>query len=454
MTVAWMVAVCIGIGVAIRLLRRLPRLVFAATLVGLILLLVLLLTAASAPSLFFGRTLTLDLPTRAFLLVSIGMTAALALFGPLTFERASDVPSIVIANSQGSFFFWSLASLILAITLDSFSLSVFFWAIGLVILMLASHPQREGRVGGAAQFLLLIVIAGACLLIGNRMIDLYPLTPENLDLIRNTVIFLALGFGLLLAAAPLTIWLGPLAEEMPTLGMAFLTAVAQPVGIWLLWQQMNAVSWLIDRSPWPSLLLTAGAITVPVGALLLIAERRAGRLIAYAALIPLGYGLIGLGLGTRLGLSGAVLEILNRALSIALIAGGMSFVRHHLERRWQVVGALAIFGGALTMAGVPPTLGFASHYAILKSLVATNPEIVVVLLVSSAMASLALLRVAWNFLSAGKPASSSAGELKIVPYLCAIIVVILFVLNLLAGVFPQTIIDPLLAALGQAAALK
>jgi hypothetical protein len=140
-------------------LRQLPRLVFAASLVGTLALAMLLASAPYDPIYFFGRSLALDASARLFLIPAIGIAAALAFFSTLTFQRISDAPIDTITNAQGAYFFWSLAPLMFAIALDSFPLAVFSWAVGLIVLMLAAHSQREGRVGGAAQFLLLTVIA-------------------------------------------------------------------------------------------------------------------------------------------------------------------------------------------------------------------------------------------------------------------------------------------------------
>jgi formate hydrogenlyase subunit 3/multisubunit Na+/H+ antiporter MnhD subunit len=447
MSILVMTAVCLATGVAIRVLRRWPRLVFVASLAGATALAAILATAAGAPIFFFGRSLALDAAARAFLAPAIAITAALAFFGPLTFERASNAPSAVIANSQGAFFFWSLAPLVVAITLNSFPLAVLFWAIGLVVLMLLAHPQREGRVGGAGQFLLLIVVAGASLLIASRFVDLYPLTPENLELVRAALIFLALGLGLLLAVAPLSIWLGPLADEMPLLGIAFLVGVAQPVGLWLLMRQLDAALWLTDKTPLLGILLLGGAITVPVGALLAVAERREGRLLAYLSLVPLGYALIGLGLGTRLGLAGAMLATLSRAAGVALVAGGISFVRHHPERRWQNVGALAILFGGFSLANLPPALGFAAGYAIYRDLARSNIAFIALLLASNGLVVVAVLRMVWSVMAERAGALESNGELKLVPYLCTFVVMLLVAAIIVLGLFPQLVSDAVLAAL-------
>jgi formate hydrogenlyase subunit 3/multisubunit Na+/H+ antiporter MnhD subunit len=379
--------------------------------------------------------------------------SALALFAPLTFERASDAPASAIANSQGAFFFWALAPLTIAVALDSFPLAVFAWAIGLIVLMLSAQPQREGRVGGAAQFLLLIVIAGACLLLANHFLELFPLTPENLDLPRDAAIFLALGFGLLLAVAPLHIWLGPLADELSPLGIAFLVGIAQLVGVWLLLQRMNDVSWLITRSPWLNILIWGGALTAPLGALLALSERRDARLLAYLALIPLGHALIGLGLGTRLALAGALVALVNRAWGSALVAGGMNLARHHPERRWQVVGASAILSGGLALTGIPPMLGFAANYAIYRELGGVNPMLSAALLGSNALALLAVLREAWRILTQPAEAEPTQSQVKIIPYFCAVAAIVLLLAMIGAGIFPQRLTDPIMETFGRASYL-
>ena len=453
MSVLLLVVACIATGLAIRLLRRLPRMVFAASLVGAGVLVAILVAAPSAPADFFGRTLSLDAGARAFLWMAIGLAVALALFGTLSFEQLSESPAAIIANSQGAFFFWSLAPLVVAIVLDSFPLAVFFWAIGLIVLLLMATPRREGRVGGAAQFLLLTVVGVACLFLFNRMYELYPLTPENLDLVQTAVIFLTLGLGLLLGAAPLHIWLGPVADELPPLGIAFLAGVAQPVGLWLLFRRMSDTLWLTTRSPLMAILLFGGGLTVVLGAVLALTERRVGRFIAYLSLVGLGQALIGLSLGTRLGLGGALLATLNRALGTALVAGGFAFVQHHPERRWQVIGGIAIFLGGLTLAGLPPMLGFAASWSIYRDLASGNPSLLLLLLASSALTVFATLRTVWPIMTKLKPVPETE-EVKIVPYLCAAVAVALVILVILAGFFPQVVADPLIAALANASYLK
>lgn len=454
MSVALLVLTCAATGLAIRLLRRWPRLVFAATSIGTAVLILVLATASSEPFVFIGRTVALDYSERIFLWPAIGIAAALAFFGPLTFEQGGNSPSVALSNSQGTFFFLSLAPLILAMAINNFPLAVFFWAIGLMLLVLVAQPRREGRAGGAAQFLLLTVLATASLLLANRYLDLYPLTPENLDLARNAFLFLAWGMGLLLAVAPLHIWLGPLADEMPLLGMAFLVGVAQPVGLWLVFQLMSRTLWLTEKSPMLNALLLAGIVTVPVGAILALAEQRHGRFLVHLSLVPLGHALIGFGLGTRLGLAGAMLIMLDRAIGVALVAGGLSFIRFHIERRWQLMGAASVLAGGFALSGIPPVPAVAARWGIYHELVLSHPLVLIILLGSSAVALLATVRVIQPIFVSPDEMPVSTGEIKIVPYLCAGVVVVLIATLIAFGLFPQVLTEPLLAILGRADYLK
>ncbi len=454
MAIVSLVIVCLGTALAIRLLQRLPRMVFLVTAIGTIILCGLLWNSTEEPISLLGRSFAIGFPEQVFLWPAIGVAAALACFAPLTYEAPTSGPTSLISNAQGTFFFVSLALLILAMAVDSFPLASLFWAVGVILLILLARPQREGRAGGAAQFLLLAVIAAASLLLSSRFLDLYPLTPENLDLARSAFLFLAWGLALLLAIVPLHIWLGPLADEMPILGIAFLVGVAQPVGLWLLFQLMSQFLWLTDKVPLLNTLLLAGIVMAPWGALLALAERRHARFIAFLSLASLGQVLIGFGLGTRVALAGAMLALLNRAIGVALLAGGMALVQNHEEKRWQLRGGSAMLIGGLAVAGLPPLLGATARWGIYEGLAQAYPLVLGVLLASSAVTLFAVFRTTAPVFGRAFQAVASTGEVKVVPYFCSVVIVVLVLIVLIVGIFPQLLADPLVASLGTAVYLK
>jgi formate hydrogenlyase subunit 3/multisubunit Na+/H+ antiporter MnhD subunit len=426
---------CVVAGIVVRALCRWPRACWLAAFVSVVLIGALLIFAPAASLSFFGRALALDVATRAFLLALFFATSALALLAPLASARPHASPTNALTDAHGAFFLLAFAPFIAAVTLDSFPLAVFAWAMGLGVLMLSARPQSEGRVGGTAQFLLLMVLASASLLLANRFLEVYPLTPENLDLVRAAAIFLALGFGVLLALAPLHFWLGPLADEWSPLGVAFLVGVAQAVGVWVLWQQMNAALWLTLRSPLLSALLVGGGLTALVGALLALAERRDARALAYLAMVPLGLVGVGMGTGAPLPLAGALVALVSRAWSVALIAGGMHFARHHPARHGQLVSAGALLVGGLALVGLGPFAGFVAYDAIARAVSASHPALFVVLVAAHALALVTIVRRAWRIISAPVESDSRAERVALV----AGVGVVIFVSAMLigAGIFPQ-----------------
>ncbi|MBI3914040.1 MAG: hypothetical protein HY327_07625 [Chloroflexi bacterium] len=450
MTLLFIFAICLATGFAMRVLRRLPRLAFLATLIGAGGMFAVLTAAPDEAFSFVGRTLTLDAATRAFLLPALGATAALALLTPLTFLRASDQPAGVITNSQGAYLFWSVAPFVIAIGLDSFPLAVIAWAIGLMALIFLAQPRQTVRVGGAFQFLLLIVVATASLLLANRLLELYPLTPENFDLVRGAAFFLVLGLGILLAVVPLNIWLGAFADEMPLLGIAALLAVAQPVGLWLL-IQLFAQTTGLEKSPLFNALMTLGALSAIGGAVLALTERRDNRFLAALALFALGDALLGLGLETRVGLASASLAMIDRALGIALVAGGISFVRFHPEQRWQTVGIIAVLAGGMELLGFAPTPGAAARWALYRDL---DVGLVGALIAANAAGLIALMRFVLPLIAARDVGAEVHAEIKIIPYWGAAVVIALIAASVITGFAPQLIVDPLLAVASKIEFLK
>lgn len=451
MSIAFLIGVSLATGFVIRLMRRWQMLMLAAALIGATTLAVFLAAASSDPIDFLGRTFTLDLSARLFIFPAIFATAALAIFATLTFDSADQSAFAIIRHSQGAFFFLSLAALTVVVSLDSFPLASFAWALGLVVLMFLAIPIRVEGVGGAAQFTLLVAIATASLLISNRFLELYPLTPENLDLVRNAVLFLAWGMGLLLAVVPLHIWLSSLGDELPLLGTAFLVGVAQAVGVWLILGRVSDLSWLVEKSAILQSLTTAGILTIPLGAVLALSEKREARWLAYLSLVPLGHALIGLGLGTKLALAGALIAMLNRALGVALVAGGLTLARARPDRMWQQVAAVAILIGGFSLASIPPTLGAVAALTIYRGL---SVNLIALLFVSDALVFLATIRVAWQVLEPSMGAAESLDESHLIPYICTGILLILGIALIAFGIFPQGIVDNIQAAFGSAGYLK
>lgn len=116
-------------------------------------------------------------------------------------------------------------------------------------------------------------------------------------------------------------------------------------------------------------------IAIAAGSLMALAEKDFKRMLTFIIVAEVGYMVGGFWLGNRMGLTGAILHIVNDALMtlcLFLAVGSIVHVRgeSRLERMqglfrtmpWTM-GALVV--GALSIIGVPPTCGFFSKWYLL-----------------------------------------------------------------------------------------
>ena len=120
----------------------------------------------------------------------------------------------------------------------------------------------------------------------------------------------------------------------------------------------------------------AGLTIIGAGAMALV-QRGIKRLLIYSTVSQIGYIILGLSLGTTLGLTGALLHFLNHMFfkDLLFLAAGAIMVQAHAHNLDEVSGlgkkmpvTMAFFMvGALSLAGVPPFSGFTSKWIIYEA---------------------------------------------------------------------------------------
>lgn len=320
----------------------------------------------------FGVSFGLQPLARDYLLIALAMSGILAIatsFGE-------------IRRTLG-FLFWSWTAWFVALSVNDFVVGVFAWATGLAALVLAMEPRRAQRVGGAAYYLVFIIIASALLLLGHRFVQLYPLTPDQTSLIDTALLFFTWGLGLLLAIVPFMIWLGPMADETPLPIIAMLLGLGQPIGLWLLYELIGQYPRLLEQSNLLAILTYGGMGAIVVGGVLCLFERRAGRLMSFAALYALGFVLLDLSRGTMEGTAYAVIEMFARAMSLSVMAASIAIART-LPQRWLQALAIFVFVlGGLNLAGIAPGIVLATRWNILSEFDATDRRLFLLIMVAT-----------------------------------------------------------------------
>jgi multicomponent Na+:H+ antiporter subunit A len=283
------------------------------------------------------------------------------LYGFLFLFMASMLGVVLADNTIALFIFWELTSL-----------SSYF---------LIGFDHQRGAARAAALQALLVTGAGglallAAVILLGQVTGTYELSAisaaaraelhEHALYTPMVVLFLFAAFTKS-AQFPFHFWL-PRAMEAPTPVSAYLHAATMvKAGVYLLARLTPILS---GPNAWHWSLIGIGATTAFAGAAFALGEQHFKRVLAYSTVAALGIMVFLIGIGTTGALQAAVLFLLAHALykgALFLVAGAVDHATHesNVERLGGLRSALPATAAvatvaALSMAGVPPLLGYVS----------------------------------------------------------------------------------------------
>ena len=349
-----------------------------------------------------------------------------------------------------------------------------FWELTSVssYLLIGFDHERPAARKAALQALLVTGGGGLCLLLAVILLGIaggsyeLPALLENRDavlaspLLTAIVVLVCLGAFTKSAQFPFHFWL-PGAMEAPTPVSAYLhSSTMVKAGIFLL----AKLSPLLATAPlWAPLLTSFGAATMVIGAALAFRQTYLKKLLAYSTVSSLGLIVMALGIGTEAALVAAFAYLLAHACfkgSLFMVAGAIDHGtgERDAERLGGLRGAMpALFAAsllaALSMAGLPPLLGFIGKELVLES--ALHAPIAAAWLVGAVVLA-ATLTVAVAWLSGVKPFTGLLLETPEAPHApppsLLLGPALLAVLGLAFAIVPSVSATPLVAAASTAAA--
>jgi len=255
--------------------------------------------------------------------------------------------------------------------------------------LIGFYKRRPGSERASMKALVMTHACGAAILVGLLAILSKGLSLEIAELKAS-----ALGALGLLSLASFLFLLGSMAKSVqlpfhtwlpdatiaPSAVTAFLHSAAMvKAGVYLMARSLSLLPRLAvaPGSPLNLALATVGAATLTVCAAAAWLQDDVKRLLAYSTAAQIGYMFLGLGIGTAVGIAGALFHFLNHAIFKGLLFLGAGCLIYAtgtrslsemggLARNMPVTAAAMTIGG-LSLAGVPPLSGFASKLIIYEA---------------------------------------------------------------------------------------
>ncbi len=366
-----------------------------------------------------------------------------------------------------------MASMLGAVLADNLVVLIVFWELTSLtsFLLIGYSPERADTRRSAQQGFLITVAGGLAMLAGvillgwvagtfsitailgqAEVIAAHPTAPA-------IIILFAAGAFAKSAQAPLHAWLAN-AMVAPTPVSAYLhSATMVKLGVYLLARLDPVFS---AHALWIALLTSFGALTMLTGAVLAMRETDLKRVLAYSTIVSLGTLVMLIGIDGELASVAVVIFLVVHALYKAclfMVAGiidhetgtrdssTLGGLRHHMP----ITAGVAMLG-ALSMAGLPPFIGFAAKELVYETGLELSGSwiLVVIALVANVsmvvVAAIVAIRCFYGDLSSTPKAAHDPGIAMLAGP------VVLAALGLLFGAMPWLISDSLIVPAASATA--
>lgn len=270
---------------------------------------------------------------------------------------------------------------------------------------------------------------------------------QQSTLLSFSLVFIMVGIGFKLAAAPFHMWAPDVYQGAPTSVTLFISSAPKIAALGMS-LRILVIALPEVATQWQQILLVMTLLSTGAGNLIALAQTNLKRLLAYSAISHAGYALFGILAATSAGYAASLYYVLIYSLMTAAAFGLIVLLSTNgfemeqvddlkgLNKRspWIAFMMLIVF---FSMAGVPPTVGFFTKLLVLKALVDVNMTWVAVLglifAVIGAYYYLRLIKVMYFDEGLGLPTISFSTPVKIV-----------FSLNCLSllyfGIFPSALI--------------
>lgn len=269
---------------------------------------------------------------------------------------------------------------------DIFNLFVFLEIASISSYALVAFGTEKEELEAAFKYAVMGTLGSLFLLLGIVFLYSFTSTLNMADMAlilyqkgaNNVVllvtIFFIMGFGLKSALVPFHGWLPDAHPAAPAPVSATLSGVLiKSLGVYTLFRIFYNV--LGASQEVLSIIMALGVLSMVVGAFLAVGQWDFKRLLAYSSISQIGYIVLGISLGTPLGILGGLFHLFNHSIMKSLLfltSGGVEYatgtrdIRNMggLVNKMPVTGATYVIG-SMSISGVPPFSGFWSKLIII-----------------------------------------------------------------------------------------
>lgn len=346
-----------------------------------------------------GRTLALEPVDRLGLAFIYGQAALLFLASRLIEPTRLYLPLGLLI----------LGLLSAALFIQPFVFAALFFelAAALAVFLLADERHRATR--GALRYFVFMTLGMIFILVTGWLLEAIKASPDDPTLTLRATLTLAVGFAIVLGIAPFHSWLPVVAEDAPALSTTFVLTVMHFPVVLLTLQFLTTYPWLSQNPAVERALTLAGGSMALLGAVFVFSQRNVGRTLGYVVMLDIGALLLGMGLGTVIGIESVLATLALRGIAISGWGMGLAQLRsaarargaaangdefdnlRGVGRRQPFAAALVVLS-LLSLAGFPLTAGFAGRWALLYQLAQIHPTSALFLLIGTASVGLVCAR--------------------------------------------------------------
>ncbi|MWV58442.1 Na+/H+ antiporter subunit A [Rathayibacter sp. VKM Ac-2754] len=339
------------------------------------------------PSLDIALSFRLDALSMVLALVVSGVGALVLAYCASYFSR--DEPSL---GRFAALLFAFAGVMYGLVTADDVIILFVFWEATSVLsyLLIGHYSGRKESRGAGLQALLVTTLGGLAMLVGvvilivqagTTSIEGIVAAAPSGPIVSVALVLVLLGAFSKSALVPFHFWL-PAAMAAPTPVSAYLHAAAMvKAGIYLV---ARLAPGFADDSVWLPVIVCVGVWTMLVGGWRSLRQYDLKLVLAYGTVSQLGFLTVAVGFGSRDAALAGLTLLLGHALFKALLFLVVGIVDHRagtrdlrklsgIGRQAPVLAAAALIG-VLSMAGIPPLLGFVAKEAVFTSLLEAGEQ--------------------------------------------------------------------------------